>query len=490
MKEKQRYILLLFAFCFLSFSDKEKNRKVIYQNIAKEVDSNSKAYEKLDELIKLTKHRLTGSENGRNAEDFAYDAFKEYGFSNATYSPFNAESWSRNSVELTIVPANSDNFREVEVVSLAFSPKAASVTAQIVNCYDGLASDFEKVGEKLKGKIAIFNINVQYKANEGEKNLHRSEKTALAIKEGAVGVIIANAVKGGVLLTGTASVTGELIPIPAVCVSYESGKYIKKWILDEKHILASIDMLNEFKPVRARNITASFKGDKKYENQKIILGAHLDSWDLANGAIDNGIGAMSIMEVARIFQKLNIKTKRPIDFVLFMGEEQGRLGSKAYLEEMKSKDELKNIGLMMNLDMTNNLQGFNAYGFKALEEHFERFGVEIKNFDSEYPALNESKAGLHSDQQSFMRYGIPVCRPNSKLSQRQLDCYHANCDSFDLIDKMEMQKNVKYTAMMLYTLANASKLPQRMNSEETKEYLIAQNLKEELILGKDWHWEE
>jgi carboxypeptidase Q len=490
MRDNSGYILIFATFFLLSFSGTEKTRKIIYNNIAREVDKNGQSYEKLAELIRLTKHRLTGSENGKMAEEFSFDTFKDYGFPNTNYAPFETESWSRNSVELTIVPANSDNFREVEVVSLAFSPKAASVTAEIVNCYDGLASDFDKVGDRLDGKIAIFNINVQYKANEGKKNLHRSEKTALAIKNGAVGVIVSNSVKGGVLLTGSASVDGKLIPIPALCVSYESGRYIKKWILDEKHILASIDMLNEFKSIRARNIVASLKGHKKYQNDKIIVGAHLDSWDLANGAIDNGIGAMSIMEVARIFKKLNLKTKRPIDFVMFMGEEQGRLGSKAYVEELRSKDELKYIGLMMNLDMTNNTQGFNAFGVKGLEEHFERFGTEIKSVDSGYLSLNESQAGLHSDHQSFMLYGIPVCKPSGKLSQRQLDCYHANCDSFDLIDKKEMEKNVKYTAMMLYTLANANKLPSKMNSEKTKEYLIAQNLKEELILGKDWRWEE
>ncbi|MFT5883599.1 MAG: carboxypeptidase Q [Arcticibacterium sp.] len=490
MSIKHNWYLVFVLFLFSAFLTQKKGRLAIFEKINSEVNKNGQAYSTLDKLIKATTHRLTGSENGRKAEEFAFKAFQDFGYSSAAYLPFETESWSRRSVTLSLVPDNSDNFREVEVVSLAHSPKAASVTAKIVNCKDGLKSDFELIGEELKGKIALFNINIQYRDNKGKLNLHRSEKTALAIKYGAAGVIIANSVKGGVLLTGTASATGELIPIPAVCVSYESGRYMKNWIKDETHILAQIEMLNSFKPVRARNILAKHKGSTKYQGEKIIVGAHLDSWDLANGAIDNGIGAASVMDVARVFKKLNLKTKRPIEFILFMGEEQGRLGSKALVEELKRTGEIDNIGLMINLDMTSNILGFNAFGNSKLEHLTSTFGKEINTVDKNYQNLNTSNAGLHSDHQSFMMEGIPVTRPNKKLAQKAQDCYHADCDTFDLVSEIDINNNVKYTAMMLYALANADKLPPRKTLEETKEYLISQNLKEALILGKEWFWKE
>lgn len=490
MSFKSNWYFVLVLFLFSAFLSQKKGRLVIFEKIATEVDQSGRAYSTLDELIKATTHRLTGSENGRKAEEFAFKTFRSFGYSGTTYLPFDTESWSRKSVTLSLVPDNSDNFREVEVVSLAHSPEAASVTAKIVNCKDGLESDFALIGEELKGKIALFNINVQYPDNKGKPNLHRSEKTALAIKYGAAAVIIANSVKGGVLLTGTASVTGELISIPAVCVSYESGRYMINWIKDEKHILGQIEMLNSFKPVRARNILAKHKGSIRYQGEKIIVGAHLDSWDLANGAIDNGIGAASVMDVARVFKKLNLKTKRPIEFVLFMGEEQGRLGSKAFLKELKKTGGIDHIALMINLDMTSNILGFNAFGNLKLEDLVSNFGKEISIVDKNYQNLNTSNAGLHSDQQSFMIEGIPVTRPNKKLAQKAQDCYHADCDTFDLVSESDINNNVKYTAMMLYALANADKLPPRKTSEETREYLISQNLKEALILGKEWFWKE
>ncbi len=487
---KQNWYLVLALFLFSAFLNRKKSRQDTFEKIVSEVNQNGQAYSTLDELIKFTGHRLTGSENGKKAEGFAFKKFKSFGYSNAEYLPFKTESWSRKSVRLSVVPANSDNFREVEVVSLAHSPKAASLTAKIINCKDGLEEDFANVGDELKGKIALFNINIQYPSNRGKGNLHRSEKTALAIKYGASGVIISNSVKGGVLLTGTASVTGELIPIPAVCISYESGRNLKKWIIDEKNIMGQIQMLNNFKEVRARNVSVKHKGHKRFKNQKIVVGAHLDSWDLANGAIDNGIGAASVMDVARVFKKLKLKTKRPIVFILFMGEEQGRLGSKALIKDLKATGDIDNVALMLNLDMTSNILGFNAYGNPEVENLISQYGKEIKEIDENYQNLNISKAGLHSDQQSFMLEGIPVTRPNKKLAQKAQDCYHADCDSFDLVSREDINNNVKYTSMMLYALANTDKLPARQTSEETKEHLTNQNLKEALILGKEWFWEE
>jgi len=100
-------------------------------------------------------------------------------------------------------------------------------------------------------------------APAGTKNLHRSEKTALAIKYGASGVIFVNTVKGQVLLTGTASVTGNLISIPAVCISWESGTEIRKWLVDQPGLLGLIEMHNVSQPIKARNVVATLPGDSR-----------------------------------------------------------------------------------------------------------------------------------------------------------------------------------------------------------------------------------
>src|SRR5690606_28578857 len=89
-----------------------------------------------------------------------------------------------------------------------------------------------------------------------------------------------------------------------------------------------IEMSNQSRKVQARNIIATMKGKSK---ETIVIGGHLDSWDLAQGAIDNGIGSFAVIDIARTFQKLNFKPEKTIEFVLFMGEEQGLLGSRHYV---------------------------------------------------------------------------------------------------------------------------------------------------------------
>lgn len=492
MKHRSLFIVLsLMVFGLFAFIQKGEKLEDVFKRINENVLNKGKAYSKLEEATSTIGHRLTGSINGKKAEEFAYNLLKGYGYSNTKYMPFVVESWARDTVSLTLVPAESDNFVELEVVALAHSPVSAHVSQKIIDCGDGLEADFEKVKSELKGKIALLNINIQSEDNKGKKNLHRSEKTALAIEHGAVGVIIANAVAGGVLLTGTASVTGELIPIPAVCVSVESGKAIRRWINKEKNILAVIDMRNFSRPINARNVIATIEGSSKsLKNDKIVIGGHLDSWDLATGAMDNGIGSFSVLDIARVFKELNLKPKRSIEFVMFMGEEQGLLGSKHMVKKYKEENNLDNVKLMMNLDMVNNAMGFNAMGNDDLKLKMDEIGEIIKKIDPKYLNTNRNTAGLHSDHQPFMINGVPVTSPSGSFPIKAYNCYHANCDRFDLIDKDQLNNNVRFTAMMLYALANMDKLPvKKLNDSETKEFLIKQNLKTELVIGKDWRWE-
>ncbi len=484
-------LCLVFFISLSSFFVKNKDLTEVFADINTEVLNNAQVYATLGDATSTIGHRLTGSTNGKKAEEYAFNLLKSYGYSNTQYFPFVVESWARDTVSLSCVPEKSDNFVDYKVVALAHSPVSSHITGRIVDCGDGLEADFEEVKEEIKGRVALFNINVQKESNKGQKNLHRSEKTALAIKYGASGVIIANSVEGDVLLTGTASVTGELIPIPAVCVSVESGKSMRRWIKAEKNILAVIDMRNFSRPINARNVIATHKGkSKKLKNEKIVIGGHLDSWDLATGAMDNGIGSFTVMDIARLFSKLKLKTKRSIEFVLFMGEEQGLLGSRAIVKKQVESGEINQTKLMMNLDMVNNTMGFNAMGNDALKAKMDEIGEIIRKIDPAFQNQNRNSAGLHSDHQPFMLRGVPVCSPSGNFPIKAYNCYHANCDRFDLINKDQINNNVRFTAMMLYALANMDELPvQARNETETKEFLIKQNLKNELIIGKDWRWE-
>lgn len=319
--------------------------------------------------------------------------------------------------------------------------------------------------------------------------MHRSEKTALALKYGAIGIIIINQVPNGVLLTGTASVTGELLTIPAVCIGLEDGMALKEK-LKTGAASATIDMTNNSSMINARNVVATLKGAEIPE-EVIVIGGHLDSWDLATGAIDNGIGSFAVVDIARAFKANNLQPKRTVKFVLFMGEEQGLFGSRHMVKEAVEGGTIDNIKYMMNLDMGGNPIGMNAGGQLNDESFFKELGATIQQQDSIYKNNFSNRSGLHSDHQPFMLEGIPILSIHSNLDRSIYGCYHSDCDDFNLVNEEHITNTSRFGTMMLYGLANAEVLPaSKMDSETTKEFMIKNDLKEPLVIGGDWKWED
>ena len=462
---------------------KEETQAELFARIDTEIKANAKGYSTLKEATETIGHRLTGSENGAQAEEYTYTKFKEYGFEDVAYQTFEVEAWARGEVSLEI------NDEPVKVVTLGHSPIEANVTGEIVDMGNGLEADYAANPEAVKGKISLVYIGILPGSPEGLSNLHRSEKTALAIKYGAIGIIIANQVDNGVLLTGTASVTGELIPIPAVCIGKEDGMALKETLKTGK-ASAQISMTNTSDMIKARNVVATLPGSE-IPNEIIVLGGHLDSWDLATGAIDNGIGSFAVLDIARAFKANDLHPKRTVKFVMFMGEEQGLLGSKYMVRQAIENNTIDNIKYMMNLDMSGNPIGMNAGGKLDNEQFFKDLGATIHQQDTIYQNTFSNKSGLHSDHQPFMLEGVPILSVNSNLDRSIYGCYHSDCDDFNLVNKDHMTNTSRFGTMMLYALANADVLPAtKMDSETTKEFMIKNDLKEKLIIGNDWKWEE
>jgi carboxypeptidase Q len=503
------YLLLVFVIAFASCSsptkeenstEKEQKPKAnlnelplqeIFLAINTEVLANSEAYAQLDKITSTIGHRLTGTENGTKAEQFAYDLFKSYGFDNTEFHEFEAISWMRESVSLTISRETWADI-EPEVVSLAHSPELVDTTAELIDAGNGLRANFEELRDQIKGKIVLMNLGID-PPDESLSNLHRSEKTALAIEFGAAGVILINSVEGGVLLTGTASVTGDLITIPAICISKEAGAEVRERLMrpstNPHPHTAHLTMKNVSTLIKARNVIATIEGTEK-PDEYIVIGGHLDSWDLASGAIDNGIGSFSIIDIARTFKVLGLTPKRSIKFVMFMGEEEGLLGSKALVEDWIKQEKLDQVKCMFNLDMAGNPIGFNTSGRDEMQPVVDSIGQMIATIDTIYKNSNPNRPGLHSDHQSFMMEGIPVMGPKSNMDHGIYGCYHSSCDDFELVEAKDMVNNVRFTGMMLYGIANMDVIPaKRMTSEETGQFLTDANLKEKLILGKSWRWD-
>lgn len=489
MKKLTSFLTLFSLLGISSLSAQEKPEwKSIFTRINQEVLTRSKAYSSLQTATSSIGHRLTGSANGKKAEEFAYNLLKSYGFTNLRYQPFEVESWSRGTIRVQM-GTDLANLQDVKSVSLAHSPVKADVSLEVVDMGNGLEEDYAAAPDKVKGKIALVYLGVLPGSKPGTKSLHRSEKTAIATKYGAKGMIIINTATGGILLTGTASVTGKLIPIPAVCIGKEDGMAWKEKLKAGK-LYSHISLTNFSGMIKARNVIATIKG-KSLPKEKVIVGGHLDSWDLATGAIDNGIGSFSVLDMARTFMALKLQPERTVEFVMFMGEEQGLLGSRAYVEAATKDKSIDQIRYMLNYDMTNDPKGYSTSAEES-KELFQSIGAIANSLDTTFKNTFRSGAGLHSDHQPFMLHGVPTGGgAGGTLPNNSGPCYHADCDGFNLVDEMGMKNTVRFNTMLLYGIADSKEIKAKhFSDEETRIFLIKNNLKEPLQIAGDWRWKD
>ncbi|QLL59765.1 M28 family peptidase [Empedobacter falsenii] len=457
----------------------QTNQQVL-ELINKEVQQNSEAYQQLKKATETIGHRATGTENGRIAEEYAANLLRSYGY-DVSFQEFTFSGWNRKSLDLKI------NNQSIKAVALAHSPANVSLSGELIDLGNGLEEDYKKIGDKVKGKIVFAALGLLEGTPKEIENLHRSEKTALAEKYGAKGIILFNRPAGGILLTGTASVTGEIIKIPAINISLEDGLKIKENLSKGKEI-AKIEMKNDVGQMKGRNIIAKKIGSK-FPNEKIVLGGHLDSWDLATGAIDNGVGSFSVMDIARTYKKLNLQNDRTIEFVLFMGEEVGLIGSKYYVNQALKDGSINQIKAMSNMDMTTNPKSY----YSTMESNLPiltDYAYDVQKVIPDFKLKTFASVDLHSDHQPFMLQGVPIIGlSDSQFTKGALNCYHANCDTFDYVEEIGLKNNVILETYLLYRLSNLKEIPsKRWNEQEIKEALIKGNLETPLRISGDWRW--
>ena len=476
---KSKFLLTLGLISTTMSLSAQTNQQVL-DLINKEVQQNSEAYQQLKKATETIGHRATGTENGRIAEEYAANLLRSYGY-DVSFQEFTFSGWNRKSLDLKI------NNQSIKAVALAHSPANVNLSGELIDLGNGLEEDYKKIGDKVKGKIVFAALGLLDGTPKEIENLHRSEKTALAEKYGAKGIILFNRPAGGILLTGTASVTGEIIKIPAINISLEDGLKIKENLSKGKEI-AKIEMKNDVGQMKGRNIIAKKIGSK-FPNEKIVLGGHLDSWDLATGAIDNGVGSFSVMDIARTFKKLNLQNDRTIEFVLFMGEEVGLIGSKYYVNQALKDGSINQIKAMSNMDMTTNPKSY----YSTMESNLSiltDYANDVQKVIPDFKLKTFASVDLHSDHQPFMLQGVPIIGlSDSQFTKGALNCYHANCDTFDYVEEVGLKNNVILETYLLYRLSNLKEIPsKRWSEQEVKEALIKGNLETPLRISGDWRW--
>ncbi len=295
------------------------------------------------------------------------------------------------------------------------------------------------LGNKVKGKIVFFNIvmNPTYIGTfnaYGESGIGRRSGAAEAARYGAIGVMVRSLASNAddYPHTGVMSYNDSFPKIPAVAISTNNANAISAKIKNGKVVKVFFkNNCTMLAPVQSYNVIGEIRGSEKPQ-EIITVGGHLDSWDLAEGAQDDGAGCVQSIEIIRAFKKAGIQPKRTIRAVMFMNEENGSGGADAYLENAKLKKEQHIFALESDAG------GFTPRGFTLdmKEEARNKVNDWIQLFKN-YSVYDFSIGGSGSDIDDLKTIGAGLAglRPDS---QRYFDLHHASTDVFESVSKREL----------------------------------------------------
>jgi carboxypeptidase Q len=269
---------------------------------------------------------------------------------------------------------------------------------------------------------------------------------------GALGTLVDGSKEHG-LMTMSGSPT-RVSPLPNLVISHEDYTLLDRLISSgaTPRLEGRVENRLGRAPVRQWNTVAEIRGSE-HPAQAVILGAHLDSWDLGTGTTDNGTGSMVVLEAARILAQSGLKPKRSIRFILFSGEEQGLLGSRAYAAAHAA--EADSIQAVLVLDNgTGAITGQALQGRKDLEGLWRQLLAPVASLDAD-SVRDANKNG--TDHLSFLPYGVPGFNFD-QLSRGYNHTHHSQTDTYDKAVPGDLKQAAAVMAVTAYELANLPEL--------------------------------
>ena len=409
----------------------------------------SQGYALLEEMTTRIGQRMSATPHGAAAEEFVFQKLKQYGFKDVRFDEFPLASWQRGSTELRI------GGETLKAAALVYTPAAADITADVVDVGNGTSEDYASDYDKVRGKVAlIFSATLPGTPPE-TPHLPRWEKLALAVGHGAKGVILINPSEGDYVTTGIAGGSAKQVEVPVVMIGRAAGNRLREQ-LENGVQSAHIRIVNVVGPGSARNVVATIKGTQ-WPDEVVLLGGHLDSLDLATGAFDDGTGSMWVLDVARGLMARGFKPKRTVRFVFFMGEEEGLVGSYAYVRKEIAAGTIGQVQYMINTDMSFDPTQFKLWGGNPDGAFFGSLAAEIHKIDPRFAGFSTTGAGgsQSSDGQPFIEQGIPVGYAEGVWPKEVGSCVHADCDTIQWVSREGMQHSAVVGAMLIAALADS-----------------------------------
>jgi carboxypeptidase Q len=463
MKNSHKLVLCtlvcFFAVCFISLAQAQSEAGRLIEEALKP----SPIEQDLRHLTDEIGGRVPGTPALDRAVAWGVAAFETAGADKVHTEEFTLPaSWAEGATEVHVSsigtatdaklsPLPPVEFR-VRAVSIAWAPALNAKHVPVVDVGAGTEADFKKAGD-ISGKLVLVNSNVlKTWADLFDEYMKAPPVIEASVKGKAKAIAFIATREHDVLYRHINTMTGEIDRIPMVLVAREDGERVGRLLASGHPVWADLSIPNKIGgPVKASNVIAEIKGSEKSE-EFVVLGAHLDSWELGTGALDNGCNAALVVDALRTIKASGLKPRRSIRFILFTGEEQGMLGSRAYATAHRS--ELDNAAGVAVIDAgIGRVTGFTLGGRKDIADAVGAIAKPLAQFNANVLTTDDVEWG--TDNFDFLLEGVPTLVANQEEGNYLVN-YHATSDTFDKVDMPQLKKHTAVMTVVAFGMANAA----------------------------------
>jgi carboxypeptidase Q len=429
------------------------------------------AWKRLAELTDGIGPRLSGSEGGEAAVQWALRSFKADGVK-AWLEPVKVPHWVRGEERAELLA--SERFRPRPLAIMALGGSAGTspegVTGEVVEVFS--LEELAALGERVKGRIVLFNHTMEKAEDYGRFAALRSRGPSAASKAGAVATLVRSLATASLSTPHTGATRFEegTPAIPAAAISVEDAELLHRLLAGGGPVKVRLVLgCKELPEVDSFNVVAEVKGREKPE-EIVLIGAHLDSWDVGTGAHDDGAGVVMVMETARLLAKLKPAPRRTVRVVLFMNEENGLRGARAYAEAHAA--ELPRHVAALEMDAGGGRpMGVALRTAEGGAELVQPWLSPLVGLGA--GTMLSSEAG-GADLLPLMPAQVPFFAVKVD-SSRYFDFHHSHADTLDKVEPEALAKSAAATAWMTYVMAEMPGVLPRPPAPPTSPFQPAPN---------------
>lgn len=412
------------------------------------------AWLRLSQLCDGIGHRVTGSPQLDRAIAWAAAAMREDGLDRVRTLPVEVPRWRRGFEHAEMVEPGP---QRLDILGLGRSPAtpAGGITAEVVAVRS--FAEFDSLPESaVRGRIVLYDVPF---TTYGATVRYRSDGAKRAARRGAVAVLVRSVGPVSLRTPHTGAMSDSLPNVPAAAVTIEDAGMITRLLARGQRVRVHLELDDGALPdTLSADVIGELRGRER-PDEVVVVGGHIDSWDVGQGAQDDGGGCVISMEALRLIKQLGLRPRRTLRCVLFTNEESGAKGGQAYADSLGKKQ--RHVAAIESDGGVEKVAGFgftqrradqpdsaDAPRSRELVARMQPFapllaGIGADRFDPE---------GGGTDIGPLMKLGVPGLSHKTTM-EHYFDWHHTRADMMDKVDPLELRKNVAAMAVMLYLLA-------------------------------------